>query len=379
MTVFGFVGAALVAASSSAVTPLYQLYQQSLHLTPLMITLVFAVYALSLLAALLTVGGLSDYVGRRPVILSGLLLNAIAMILFSCATDVGQLILARAVQGLCVGTTTTTLGAAILDTDDKRGPLLNSVSAFLGLTAGALGSAALVTFAPDPLHLVYEVLFALTALMMVLLFVMPETVSRKAGALASLRPYVRVPRPSRAALLLVTPATTATWAFGGFYLSLMPTVVAMTLGVRAPWIGGIVVATMLLFATLTAGALRQWAARLLLVLGTGALSLGVVVSLLGIWQHSVAALFTGSVIAGLGFGASFSGSLRALLPTAEAHQRAGLLATFYVLSYLAFSLPALVAGASVPLIGLDTVAYVYGAVVIVLAIISMVASLRSER
>jgi MFS family permease len=119
------------------------------------------------------------------------------------------------------------------------------------------------------------------------------------------------------------------------------------------------------------------AARRLLLLGTSALSLGVVASLLGIWQHSVAALFTGAVISGLGLGASLSGSLSALLPTAEAHQRAGLLATFYVLSYLALGLPALVAGASVPLIGLDTVAYVYGAVVIVLAIISMIASLRS--
>src|SRR5712664_4162424 len=188
MTVFGFVGASLVVASNSAVTPLYRLYQQSMHLTPLMITLVYAVYTFSLLAALLTVGRLSDYVGRRPVILSGLLLNAIAMVLFSYATDVGQLILARAVQGLCVGTATTALGAAILDTDRRRGPLLNSVTAFLGLTAGALGAAALVTFAPDPLHLVYELLFALTALMMVLLFVMPETVARKAGALASLRP-----------------------------------------------------------------------------------------------------------------------------------------------------------------------------------------------
>jgi MFS family permease len=379
MTVFSFVGAALVAASSSAVTPLYQLYQQSMHLTPLMITLVFAVYAISLLAALLTVGGLSDYVGRRPVILGGLLLNAIAMVLFSYATDVGQLILARAVQGLCVGTTTTTLGAAILDTDHRRGPLLNSVTAFLGLTAGALGAAALVTFAPDPLHLVYEVLFALTALMVVLLFVMPETMSRKAGAVASLRPHVGVPRQSRPALLRVTPANTANWAFSGFYLSLMPTVVATTLGVRAPWVGGIVVATLLLSAALTVGALRQLATRRLLVLGTSALSLGVAVSLLGIWQHSVAALFTGAVISGLGTGASLSGSLSALLPTAEAHQRAGLLATFYVLSYLAFSLPALVAGASVPLIGLDTVAYVYGAVVIVLAIISMIASLRSKR
>ena len=175
----------------------------------------------------------------------------------------------------------------------------------------------------------------------------------------------------------LTPANVATWSLGGFYLSLMPTVVATTLGVRAPWVGGVVVATLPLFATLTAGALRHLAARRLLVLGTGALSLGAAVSLLGIWQHSVAVLFAGAVIAGLGFGASFSGALRALLPTAEAHQRAGLLATFYVLSYLALGLPALVAGASVPLIGLDIVAYVYGAVVIVLAIISLIASLRS--
>jgi MFS family permease len=379
MTAFSFAGAALVAASSSAVTPLYRLYQQSMHLSPLMITLVFAVYAISLLAALLTVGGLSDYVGRRPVILGGLLLNAVAMVLFSYANDVGQLILARAVQGLCVGTATTALGAAILDTDRKRGPLLNSVTAFLGLMVGALGAAALVTFAPDPLHLVYEVLFALTAVMIMLLFVMPETVSRKSGALASLRPHVRVPSQSRAALLRVAPATVATWALGGFSLSLMPTVVATTMGVSAPWVGGVVVATLMLAAALTVAALRQLPAQRLLVIGTAALSLGVLVSLLGIWQHSVAMLFAGSVIAGFGFGASFAGSLSTLLPTAEAHQRAGLLAAFYVLSYLAFSLPALAAGVAVPYAGLAVVAYVYGAVVIVLAIMSMIASLRGER
>ena len=379
MTAFSFAGAALVAASSSAVTPLYRLYQQSMHLSPLMITLVFAVYAISLLTALLTVGGLSDYVGRRPVILGGLLLNAIAMVLFSYASDVGQLILARAVQGLCVGTATTALGAAILDTDRKHGSLLNSVTAFLGLMVGALGAAALVTFAPDPLHLVYEVLFALTAVMIVLLFVMPETVSRKSGALASLRPHVRVPSQSRAALLRVAPATVATWALGGFSLSLMPTVVATTMGVSAPWVGGGVVATLMIAAALTVAALRQLPAQRLLVIGTAALSLGVLVSLLGIWQHSVAMLFAGSVIAGFGFGASFAGSLSTLLPTAEAHQRAGLLAAFYVLSYLAFSLPALAAGVAVPYAGLAVVAYVYGAVVIVLAIMSMIASLRGER
>ena len=179
MTLFSFAGAMLIAASSSAVTPLYRLYQASMHLTPFWITVVFATYVASLLAALLTVGGLSDYVGRRPVILAALLLNAVAMVLFAEAREVGQLILARAVQGLSVGVGTTALGAAILDTNRARGPLLNSVTAFLGLTAGSLGATALITFAPDPLHRVYDVLLGLTALMVALLWVMPESTTER--------------------------------------------------------------------------------------------------------------------------------------------------------------------------------------------------------
>jgi Na+/melibiose symporter-like transporter len=379
MTLFSFGGAMLLAASSSAATPLYRLYQQSMHLTPFWITIVFAVYVASLLAGLLTVGGLSDYVGRRPVILAALLLNAAAMLLFAEARDVGQLILARAVQGLCVGTGTTALGAAILDTNRARGPLLNSVTAFLGMTAGSLGAAALITFAPDPLHRVYEVLLGLTALMIALLWVMPESTPRKAGALASLQPQVSVPRQSRAVLIRLTPANVAAWALGGLYLSLMPTVVATAMGVVSPWIGGVVVSALMLTAAIAVAAFRDWPARRLILTGTSTLSLGVAVSMFGIQQQQVAALLAGTVIAGAGFGSTFSGTLRALLPTAEPDQRAGLLSAFYVQSYLAFSLPAVAAGLSVPLIGLSTAAYFYSAVIILLAVTSMMASLRTDR
>ena len=379
MTLFSFTGALLLAASSSAATPLYRLYQVSMDLTPFWITVVFAVYVASLLVALLTVGGLSDYVGRRPVILAALLLNAAAMILFAEARDVGQLILARAVQGLSVGVGTTALGAAILDTDRARGPLLNSVTAFLGLTAGALGAAALITYAPDPLHRVYEVLLGLTAVMLVLLWIMPESISRKAGALASLRPQVSVPRQSRAILLKLTPANIAAWALGGLYLSLMPTVVATAMGVASPWVGGVVVSALMLTAAIAVALLRHWPARRLILAGTSTLSLGVAVSMVGIQQQQVAALLAGTVIAGAGFGATFSGTLRALLPTAEPHQRAGLLSAFYVQSYLAFSLPAVAAGLSIPLIGLSNAAYLYGAVIILLATMSMIASLAMDR
>src|SRR5271155_1800740 len=379
MTVFSFAGAMLIAASSSAVTPLYHLYQASMHLTPFWITIVFSSYVASLLTALLTVGGLSDYVGRRPVILVALLLNVAAMILFSEARDVGQLILARMVQGLSVGVGTTALGAAILDTNRARGPLLNSVTAFLGMTAGSLGAAALITFASDPLHRVYEVLLGLTALLIALLYVMPESSTRKTGALASLLPQVRVPPQSRAILARLTPANIAAWALGGLYLSLMPTVVATTMGIASPWVGGVVVAALMLTAAIAVATFRDWPVRRLIVMSTGTLGLGVAVSMVGIQQQQVAALFAGTVIAGVGFGATFSGTLRALLPTAEPHQRAGLLAAFYLQSYLSFAVPAVVAGLSVPQIGLATTAYIYGAVIILLAFISMMASLWTER
>jgi MFS family permease len=379
MTLFSFAGAMLIAASSSAVTPLYRLYQASMHPTPFWITIVFASYVASLLTALLTVGGLSDYVGRRPVILGALLLNAAAMLLFAEAHDVGQLILARAVQGLCVGVGTTALGAAILDTNRARGPLLNSVTAFLGMTAGALGAAALITFAPDPLHRVYDVLLGLTALMIALLWVMPESTTRKSGALASLRPHVRVPPQSRAILARLTPANISAWSLGGLYLSLMPTVVATTMGVASPWVGGVVVSTLMLTAATAVATFRDWPARRLILMSTSTLALGVAVSMFGIQQQQVVALLAGTMIAGAGFGSTFSGTLRALLPTAGPHERAGLLSAFYLQSYLAFSLPAVAAGLSVPLIGLSTVAYVYGAGIILLAIISLLASLFWDR
>src|SRR5882724_5217889 len=379
MTLFSFGGAILIAASSSAVTPLYRLYQQSMHLTPFWITIVFASYVASLLTALLTVGGLSDFVGRRPVILAALLLNAVAMLLFAEAWDVGQLILARAVQGLCVGVGTTALGAAILDTNRARGPLLNSVTAFLGMTAGALGAAALITFAPDPLHRVYDVLLGLTALMIALLWVMPESTTRKDGALASLRPHVSVPPQSRSILARLTPANIAAWSLGGLYLSLMPMVVASAMGVASPWVGGVVVSALMLTAATVVAIFRDWPARRLILMGTGTLSLGVAVSMFGIQQQQVAALLAGTVIAGAGFGSTFSGTLRALLPTAGLHQRAGLLSAFYLQSYLAFALPAVAAGLSVPVIGLSTAAYVYGAVIITLAIISLMALLFTNR
>lgn len=146
-TFFAALAAMTFSASGAAPTPLFQQYQESFGLTPAMLTVIFAAYVLSLLMALLMTGSLSDYIGRRPVILTALAMNMVAMIMFMTADSAATLIAARSVQGFATGIATTALGAAILDTDKSRGPVLNSVTAFAGLTIGSLGAGVLVAFA----------------------------------------------------------------------------------------------------------------------------------------------------------------------------------------------------------------------------------------
>ena len=169
-------------AVSAAPTPIYRFYRETLGLTPFTITLIFAVYSFTMIAAFLTIARLSDYVGRKPMILLALGLNAVALLLFFVAGSAGTLILARAVQGVATGVALATLGALIADTAPQWAATLNSVTAFMGLALGALISGVFVTFAPWPTHLVYAVLLGVTLAEMVILAWVVETTSRKAGA-----------------------------------------------------------------------------------------------------------------------------------------------------------------------------------------------------
>src|SRR5436853_2808644 len=178
-TIIAVITAMTFAASGAAPTTLYQRYQETFGLTPFVLTVIFGAYVLSLLGALLTVGSLSDYIGRRPAILAALAFNVVAMVMFIAADSAAALIAARAVQGFATGLATATLGAAIMDTDRSRGPVLNSITAFIGLTAGSLGGGALVTYAPAPHQLVYAILLAMSAAEAVLLWYMPENVAPK--------------------------------------------------------------------------------------------------------------------------------------------------------------------------------------------------------
>lgn len=365
-------------AASSAPTPLYHLYQQAWGFSSALLTLIFAVYALSLLATLLMFGSLSDYLGRRPVIFLGLLLEIVSMVVFITATDVSGLILARVLQGVATGIATSALGAAMLDSDAQQGPLLNSITPMFGMALGALGTSALVAYAPLPMALAYGLLLAAFVGQALYLLRVAETVTPQPGVLKTLRPRLAVPAQARSTLLLVLPADIAAWALGGFFLSLAPSLLAAATGSTSVLNGGFAVAALTISGALSIHNLRLRAPRLALRVGCSFLAIGVSVILAAVNLGWLWLFFAGAVVAGVGFGASFLGALRLLLPLAHAHERGALMAAFLALSYLAFCVPALIAGASVKTMGLVTTTNVYGGVVVLLAVSALAGLLVQE-
>lgn len=360
-------------AASSVPSPLYAVYRASWGFSPVMLTVVFASYALAMLVALTVFGALSDYRGRREVVLIALVLEIVAVMLFWGADSVGWLLAARILQGAATGIATSALGAGLVDLHRERGSLINSVAPMVGLGLGALGASVLVQFAPAPTRLVFEVLLAAFVLQLAASFFLPETTPRRPGALRSLRPSMNIPEQARAAMLRVLPINTAQWALGGFYFSLGPTLAAGVVGNSSPLVGGMLIALLSFSSAATIYLARSVVPRIASAAGAAGLAAGVLLTLAGLaWNAPVVAL-VGTLVSGAGFGAAFSGSLRTLVPLAKPHERAGLMAGFFVASYLAFSVPPIVAGLLTGRFGLEATAVGYGLAAAGLALLALLA------
>ncbi len=364
---------------AGAPTPIYRFYREALGLTPFAITVIFATYAFTMIASFLTIARLSDYLGRKPMILSALGINAVALLLFFLAQSAGTLVLARAVQGIGTGIALATLGAVIADTAPKWAATLNSVTAFIGLALGSLISGVLVAFAPWPTHLVYAVLFGVTLAEIAILPWIVETTSRKAGAWSGIRPKLTVPKAAVAPMARLFPLTLSAWALGGFYLSLMPSLMIEATGIRSPLVGAAVVSALMVSGGLSSFATRALNASVTVRASAALLAAGTVLTLFAISAGSPVGMVFGTIVAGIGFGASYGASLRALLPLAAAHERAGLLSAYFVESYLAFAAPAIAAGLAAPRFGLVTTALFYGSALALSALVTLAVETISAR
>jgi predicted MFS family arabinose efflux permease len=370
--------------ASSAPSPLYVVYQAEWHFSAITLTSVFAVYVIALLVALVLAGSLSDRVGRRPVLLGALAVQVAAMVLFGIAGDIDVLFAARVVQGLATGVATGALSATLIDLQpDERphlGALLSAAAPPLGLAAGALGSGLLVQYGPDPLRLVYWLLVAVFVLAIAAVAAMPETVERAPGGWAqALRPRIGVPFQARATFVAVAPVLVATWALGGLYLSLGPSLAVALLHTTSHVTGGLVIVALTATGAVTSLMLRDRAPERVLVGGALMLALGVGVTVLALNAELNILFFAGSVLAGTGFGAGFSGAFKTIMSVTPPTGRAALIAAVYVLSYLGFSLPAIAAGIAVTHAGLLATTNVYGSVVVALALWAAAATTLHQR
>jgi hypothetical protein len=298
-------------ASSSAPTPLYSIYQAQWGFSPITVTVIFGIYAVSVLGALLFVGRLSDHLGRRPVLIAATAAQTVTMVMFAMASGVGDLVLARIIQGLATG----------------------------GMLAGLL-----VQYLPAPTHLVYVVLGATFVVQGIGVALMTDTIAPAPGAIASLKPRLNLPAAARGPLLLALPILVAAWALSGFYGSLGPMLLRAMLGINSALLGGLALFVLAASAGVAVLALQDREPRDLMTFGAAMLAAGVGVTIWSLPHHSLATFFAGTSIAGIGFGTGFQGAVRSIVAFAAPHQRAGVLSIVFIVSYLSMGVPAIAAG-----------------------------------
>jgi MFS family permease len=367
-------------SASSAPTPLYAIYQQRWGFSPITTTIVFGVYAVAVLASLLTLGRLSDYAGRRPVLLAALTVQVGALVVFATAGGVGELLIARVIQGLATGAALGAIGAALLDVDKERGAFANALSPGLGTGTGALLSALFVRYLPAPTHLVYLALIGIIAVQAVGVALLRETVTRTRVPAAALTPEVKLPRSVRGLVLAAAPVVFAVWALGGLYAALGPAIVRALTGSSSVVLGASSLTLLTVTAVISTYLLRHTPARTVMLTAIAALVVGVAITLVALGIGSAALFFLGTAVSGIGFGSGFQGGIRTVVPAAAPHERAGVLSLMFTVSYLGLGVPAVAAGfLAVHGAGLTGAARDYGAALIVLAALAFAALSRARR
>jgi hypothetical protein len=229
-----------------------------------------------------------------------------------------------------------------------------------------------VQFVPQPTIVVFVALALLFAAGIVVIAVSPETVERRPGAVRSLIPRLFVPRPARAEFVRAIPLFLATWMLAGLFIGLSPSILHGVFHLDSGLLNGAIVAVPPAVGAVAALLLTRAPARITAVWAMAAILVGVALAAVGIGAGILALLFVGAIIAGGGFGAGFAAVLRILAPLAPNDQRAELFAGVFLVSYLAYGVPALVAGELITAIGLLPTVLGYAAAIAVASVVALV-------
>jgi len=369
--------------ASGAPTPLLLVWQREWGFPDSLVALAFATYAFTFLIALLVGGSLSDYLGRKPVIVGSLVVALGTIAMFMLAPSIEWIIAARAVQGLAVGVVTAAYTAALVElaTPGSRvGPIVAAAAPVGGLGLGALlGGVAIQLWDRNGDEVLFGTVVVLLLAGLAVTFFAPETRERVPGVVRSLVPHVVIPKPARSFFVRMLPILVAAWATGSLFLGLAPTVVHGILRVDSGLIDGITGSIHGLSVCVGSIVFGRVAVPRALRGGAAGLVLGVGLVVVGIATATIALVWIGGVVEALAFGAAFGAIFRGIAPLAPDHQRAGTFAAVYVAAYLALGIPAVVAGQLIAPLGLLPTILGWTVLIVVLAAIGLVIQLRTPR
>ena len=361
-------------------TPLYPIYEQELGFGGLMVTVVFATYAVGVLAALLVVGRLSDQLGRKAVLFPGLAVAAASSLVFLIPHSLTALFAGRLLSGVSAGVFTGVATAAIIDlapaTGRARAGLLAASVNVLGLGLGPVVAGVLADHAPHPLVLPYLLHVALVAVAAVGLAAVPEPVERRPGRVRLQIQRVGVPDDVRPTFVRAAVSGFAGFAVLGFFTAVSPLFLGQVLHETRHLLTGLTVFALLGSATVGQVVSARLPERTSLLGGCLALAAGTVVVAVGLMTALLPVVLIGAVVAGLGQGASFRAGLQAVTGTAPADKRSEVSSTFFLVLYVAISIPVIGVGAGAGLFGLVPTAVAFAGIVALLAVGAFVSLLR---
>ncbi|MFL6600423.1 MAG: MFS transporter [Steroidobacteraceae bacterium] len=380
--------AAMVAAmfmGTTLVTPLYVLYRREFGFSELTLTLIYAVYVVGNLGALLFFGRLSDQIGRRRATLPAIGIGVISTILFLAATNTTWLFLARMLSGLGIGIASGTGTAWLVELysgrDKSRATLMASAANMAGLSIGALLAGLLAQYAAWPLRLVYVIYLALLIGMALVIRQTQETVEQRAPGLRQIemRPRLGIPAGIRAQF--IAPAATAfgTFALLGFYAALAPSVLAQDLHETNRAVGGAVVGELCIVATAALILTRSLKSRTAMLSG---LALLLPALLLLVWarvEASMSVLLIGTALSGVATALGYRGSLQVVNEIAPADRRAEVISSYLLCCYAGNSLPVIGVGVLSSFSTPVTASSVFAATIAVFAIVALFTGAKYAR
>lgn len=326
--------------------PLYEIYETAWHLTPLATTLIFAVYALAALAAVLISGRISDVIGRKPVLVGALIAMLIGLGVFLVADNMALLLLARTIHGAAIGSIVVVSAAALLDLRPHRSVRsgqLSGVAFNIGMTVAIIGSAVLAQYAPHPLRTPYAVVAVICVLVGVGVLALREThTARSAGPINISKPAVA--KEIRSDFWFAALGAMASWSVLGVLLSLYPSLAARQTHIDNLVFGGGVVAVTAFSAAMAQLAATRVPAHRAAIAGDIGMAVTLMLTIPVLLSHSWPLVFVAAAMLGATFGLGFGGSLRHLSHVVPADQRGETMSAFYLLAYTAMAGPTLLAG-----------------------------------